>query len=189
MTQTASVPVKAKPGAVAAAATADDSPQQYLTFLLNGEMFAVAILNVKEIIEYGTVTEIPMMPGFIRGVINLRGSVVPVIDLSCRFGGKPTEVARRTCIVIIELNEGDTRQDIGVVVDAVSEVLEIPGSEIEPAPAFGARIRTDFIAGMGKVDGKFVILLNIGRVLSIEEIAALSNMSQRSEGAAEADLR
>ena len=93
--------------------------QQYLTFLLGGEMYAIGILNVKEIIEYGQLTEIPMMPAFIRGVINLRGSVVPVIDLAARFGGNQTETSRRTCIVIIELSSGDERHDIGVVVDAV----------------------------------------------------------------------
>lgn len=150
------------------------APAQYLTFLLGGEMFGVGILNVKEIIEFGSITEIPMMPAFIRGVINLRGAVVPVIDLAARFGGKVTEVGRRTCIVIIEVADEEARHDIGVIVDAVSEVLEIPGSEIEPPPSFGARIRAEFIQGMGKVAGKFVILLDISRVLSVEEIALLT---------------
>lgn len=162
--------------AVSAVVAVDNAPQQYLTFTLGSEMFAVAILNVKEIIEYGTVTEIPMMPGFIRGVINLRGAVVPVIDLSCRFGGKSTQVARRTCIIIVEMTEGDVKQDIGVMVDAVSEVLEIAQAEIEPAPTFGAKIRTDFISGMGKVNGKFVIILDVARVLSVEEIAMLTQI-------------
>ncbi|MDO9069380.1 MAG: chemotaxis protein CheW, partial [Deltaproteobacteria bacterium] len=148
--------------------------QQYLTFLLSGEMFAIGILNIKEIIEYGSLTEVPMMPGFIRGVINLRGSVVPVVDLSARFGRSKTEVSRRTCIVIIEVrNEDETKQDIGVMVDSVSEVLEIPRSEIEPPPAFGAKIRVDFIHGMGKVAGKFVIILNADKVLSVEELSML----------------
>ncbi|WP_303783142.1 chemotaxis protein CheW [Azovibrio restrictus] len=154
----------------------DDTPQQYLTFLLGGEMFAVGILNVKEIIEYGTVTPIPMMPPFIRGVINLRGAVVPVIDLSSRFGNNPSQVSRRTCIVIIEVSEGEERQDIGIVVDAVSEVLEIPRGEIEPPPAFGAKIRADFITGMGKVGGRFVIILNVSQVLSVDEISLLSQI-------------
>jgi purine-binding chemotaxis protein CheW len=156
-----------------------EAPQQYLTFLLGGEMFALAILNVKEIIEYGNLTEIPMMPAFIRGVINLRGSVVPVIDLSARFGGKATEIGRRTCIVIVEMKgaeSGDAGQDIGIIVDAVSEVLEIPRGEIEPPPTFGAKIRADFIAGMGKVSGKFVIILNVQRVLSVEEMAQLTHV-------------
>ncbi len=155
-----------------------EAPQQYLTFLLGGEMFALAILNVKEIIEYGNITEIPMLPGYIRGVINLRGAVVPVIDLSARFGGQQTAVSRRTCIVIVEMKggeQGDERHDIGIMVDAVSEVLEIPKSEIEAPPSFGAKIRVDFIEGMGKVSGKFVIILNMDRVLSIEELAQLGH--------------
>lgn len=159
----------------AVAVAAEEAPAQYLTFSLHGEMFAVGILNVKEIIEYGNLTEIPMMPPFIRGVINLRGAVVPVIDLSCRFGNHSTEVSKRTCIVIVEVQEGDFKHDIGIMVDAVSEVLEIPASEIEPPPSFGAKIRADFIHGMGKVAGRFIILLNIVRVLSVDEIALLAN--------------
>ncbi len=163
--------------ALQAQQAAAESPQQYLTFLLGGEMFAVGILNVKEIIEYGHLTEIPMMPAFIRGVINLRGAVVPVIDLAARFGGAQSQAEKRTCIVIVEVNEGDFRHDIGIMVDAVSEVIEIPGSDIEPPPSFGARIRADFIHGMGKVAGKFVILLNIVKVLSVDEIAMLAQVA------------
>ena len=170
--------------ALQAKQAAADAPQQYLTFLLGGEMFAVGILNVKEIIEYGNLTEIPMMPPFIRGVINLRGSVVPVIDLSARFGHAQSQVGKRTCIVIVEVTENDLRHDIGIMVDAVSEVLEIPSSEIEPPPSFGARIRADFIHGMGKVAGKFVILLNIDRVLSTDDIALLSGIGSNLGGAA-----
>ena len=161
--------------------------QQYLTFLLSGEMYAVGILNVKEIIEYGQLTEIPMMPAFIRGVINLRGSVVPVIDLAARFGGQQTETSRRTCIVIIELSNGEERHDIGVVVDAVSEVLEVSAADIEPPPAFGAKIRADFIAGMGKISGKFVIILDIQRVLSVDEIATLATVADRGAESSAAD--
>ena len=159
------------------------APEQYLTFLLGGEMFGLAILNVKEIIEYGNLTEIPMMPSFIRGVINLRGRVMPVIDLSARFGGRPTAGARRTCIVIVEMKEeqqSDQCQDIGIMVDAVSEVLDIPRTEIEAPPAFGAKIRTDFIHGMGKVAGRFVIILDVQRVLSVEEIALLAGAQEHS---------
>ena len=160
---------------------------QYLTFNLAGEMFAVGILNVKEIIEYGSLTEIPMMPTFIRGVINLRGAVVPVIDLAARFGGKAADVQRRTCIVIVEVKQEEGKHDIGIMVDAVSEVLEIPGSEIEPPPAFGAKIRADFIAGMGKVNSRFVIILDIMRVLSVEEMAVIANVGgQTSAEAVEA---
>ena len=171
--------VQAKGGAVAV--KVDEAPSQYLTFALGGEMFAVGILNVKEIIEYGNLTEIPMMPAFIRGVINLRGAVVPVIDLAARFGGESSVAGRRTCIVIVEVQSEDARHDIGVMVDAVSEVLEIPGSEIEPPPSFGAKIRADFIFGMGKVQGKFVIILDIDRVLSVEEIAQLTGAENASE--------
>jgi purine-binding chemotaxis protein CheW len=150
---------------------------QYLTFLLGGEMYALGILNVKEIIEYGQLTEIPMMPAFIRGVINLRGSVVPVVDLAARFGHTQSEIGKRTCIVIVEARQGEDKHDLGIMVDAVSEVLEIPGSEIEPPPSFGAKIRAEFIAGMGKVAGKFVILLDIQRVLSVDEMATLASVS------------
>jgi len=159
---------------------------QYLTFTLGGEMYAVGILNVKEIIEYGNLTEIPMMPAFIRGVINLRGAVVPVIDLAARFGGKASVAQRRSCIVIVEVRQDDGTHDVGIMVDAVSEVLEIPGTEIEPAPAFGAHIRADFIAGMGKVEGKFVIILDIMRVLSVEEMAVIAGGAAGAEPTAEA---
>lgn len=157
--------------------------QQYLTFMLGGEMFAIGILNIKEIIEYGKLTTVPMMPDFIRGVINLRGSVVPVIDLSARFGRPSTDITRRSCNVIIEVDSEDEKQDIGIVVDSVSEVLEIPVADIEPPPAFGARIRSDFVSGMGKVDGRFVIILDLGKVLSVGELAMLSEM----EGAGSAN--
>jgi len=152
---------------------APQDQQQYLTFMLGGETFAIGILAIKEIIEYGNLTEVPMMPDYIRGVINLRGSVVPVVDLSTRFGRKRTELSRRTCIVIIEVASDQETQVVGVVVDAVNEVLEIPQDQIEPPPAFGAKIRTDFIRGMGKVDSKFVIILNVDNVLSIDDLALL----------------
>jgi purine-binding chemotaxis protein CheW len=154
--------------------------KQYLTFMLNGEIFAVGILHVKEIIGYGGLTEVPMMPACIRGVINLRGAVVPVLDLSARFGRQPSEQTKRTCIVIVEVEANGERQDMGVVVDAVNAVLEIAQADIEPPPAFGAKIRTDFIEGMGKVDGRFVILLDINRVLSGAELGALAVVADQS---------
>lgn len=157
---------------------------QYLTFLLGGEMFAIGILGIKEIIEYGSLTAVPMMPKFIRGVINLRGAVVPVVDLSARFGRNASEVTRRSCIVILEVEADSQRQDVGVVVDSVSEVLAIATSEIEPPPAFGAKIRTDFIGGMGKVGGKFVIILNAERVLSVDEMAMLTQAVDSPESVA-----
>lgn len=151
--------------------------RQYLTFSLSGELFAVGTLSVKEIIEYGQVTTVPMMPAFIRGVINLRGAVVPVIDLGVRFRNEPTEISKRSCIVILEVPSEDETQTLGIVVDAVNEVLEILPADIEPPPAFGTKIRTDFIAGMGKVAGQFVILLHVGKVLSATEFSALVDIA------------
>jgi purine-binding chemotaxis protein CheW len=159
---------------------------QYLTFMLAGETFAVGILAVKEIIEYQKITEVPMMPECVRGVINLRGAVVPVMDLLARFGRTSSEVSKRTCIVIVEVHptgEAGERQIIGVVVDAVNEVLDIVAAEIEPAPTFGANIRTDFIQGMGKVKGKFIILLDVDHVLSLDE-ATLAAIDHRTLEAA-----
>lgn len=143
---------------------------QYLTFQLGNETFAMGILHIKEIIEYGNLTSVPMMPAFIRGVINLRGAVVPVVDLAARFARTSCDVTRRTCIVIIEVEANNERQDVGLVVDAVNEVIDIPTAEIEPPPAFGANLRTDFIEGMGKISGKFVIMLNVDRILSFEDL-------------------
>ncbi|HWU35653.1 MAG TPA: chemotaxis protein CheW [Methylovorus sp.] len=153
-----------------------DGPQddhQYLTFMLGAEIFAINILNIKEIIEYGDLTLVPKMPGFIRGVINLRGAVVPVIDLAARFDKGEAAISRKSCIVIIEVLQETGHQVIGVLVDAVNEVLEIAADQIEPVPSFGAKISTDFIDGMGKVDQKFVILLNVNQILSSSEMAAL----------------
>ena len=157
--------------------------KQYLTFMLGGEMFSLSILCIKEIIWYANLTEVPMMPACIRGVINLRGAVVPVLDLSNRFGKPSTPVVKSTCIVIVEVpaaTEGET-QNMGVVVDSVQAVLEIPTSEIEPAPSFGAKIRSEFIEGIAKVNGKFVILLNVNRVLSAEEIGQMGQLSAATE--------
>lgn len=157
-----------------------EEQQQYLTFMLNGETYAISILRIKEIIQYDQLTEVPRMPNFIRGVINLRGAVVPVIDLSARFGKQPTKVGRRNCIIIIEVEVGEETQNVGVMVDAVNAVLDIPANEIEPAPTFGANIRADFIAGMGKINGKFVIILNIQYVLSMDDMAMLAEVGSGS---------
>lgn len=158
--------------------------QQFLTFLLGEEMFAIGILSIREIIEYGYLTEVPMTPPFIRGVINLRGAVVPVLDLAVRFGRQPQENGKRTCIVIVEIEADDGTQEIGVVVDAVNEVLEIPRADIEPPPEFGARLRNDFIDGMGKVAGKFVIILDLDRILSLDEVAIMASLGRPETSAA-----
>lgn len=147
---------------------------QHLTFVVKGETYAVDTLAVREIIEFGQLTQVPLMPACIRGVINLRGAVVPVVDLEARFGGAPTRVGPRTCIVILEVNNAEDTQVLGVVVDAVSEVLEIAAADIRPAPAFGSRLAPHFIAGMVKSAEGFVTLLDVARVLDVQELASLA---------------
>ncbi len=158
----------------APASAAAEKRTQYLTFMLGGEVFAIGILAIKEIIEYSNLTGVPMMPACIRGVINLRGAVVPVMDLSARFGKAASEVTKRTCIVIVEIEAHGEQQVVGMIVDAVNAVVEIAPSEIEPPPTFGARIPSDFVEGMGKINGRFVILLNANRVLAADEMDALA---------------
>lgn len=153
-------------------AGADDA-SQYLIFTLNGESFALDILQIREIIEFGQHTAVPMMPATVRGVINLRGAVVPVIDLSARFGRGQTPISPRTCIVILEIEGGDGLQVVGVIVDSVTEVLEIRDEAMEPAPTFGARIRSDFMHGMGRMGERFVIVLDAQKVLSLEDMTVL----------------
>ncbi len=182
---------KVNNGALANVADKSSSESgQFLTFVLGGEVFALGILNIKEIIQYGDLTEVPMMPNFIRGVINLRGRVVPVVDLTARFNRGTTSISRRTSIVIIEMEQSDQSesQSIGIVVDAVNEVVEIASADIEPPPSFGAKIRPDFISGMAKKDGRFIIVLNLDRVLSVDEMLALGNsIDTSSQNAAETE--
>jgi len=176
MAQASNIVARADSAPVSSAA--GGAGRQCLAFTLNGEVLAIDILQIREIIEFGTLTEVPMMPPTVRGVINLRGAVVPVIDLSARFGRAGTKVARRTCIVIVELRGDDgSTQTIGVMVDAVNEVLEIGAADIEPAPTFGTKLRTEFIAGMGRVDGRFVIILDVVRVFAVDEIAAFTALA------------
>jgi purine-binding chemotaxis protein CheW len=177
-TQTQSTKPAAGDAAIREAVLEAEEQHQYLTFLLGEEMFAIGILSIREIIEYGYLTEVPMTPPFIRGVINLRGAVVPVVDLAVRFGRQAQENTKRTCIVIVEVESPKGSQEMGIVVDAVSEVLEIPHADIEPPPEFGARIRSDFIKGMGKINGKFVVILDVNRVLLVDEVAAVANMGR-----------
>jgi purine-binding chemotaxis protein CheW len=168
---------KANTNAAVAAAPVEQAAQ-YLTFVLGAETFAIGIMAIKEIIEYSSLTEVPMMPTYVRGVINLRGAVVPVLDLPVRFGKAASAVTKRTCIVIIEVVLGSERHTLGLVVDAVNAVLDIPTSEIEPPPAFGASIRTEFIRGMVKVNSKFVILLDVDHALAADEVQALTEIQQ-----------
>ncbi len=158
-----------------------DESSQYLTFSLNQELYAFGILHVKEILEYGKVTKVPMMPEFIEGVINLRGEVIPVVNLARRFGLAANNVTRRTCIVIVEVSSDDSAQVIGVMVDSVSEVLEITSDNLRNAPSFGAAIRTDFIRAMGKIDDDFVVILAEDKVLSIAEMAMVEQVRELAE--------
>lgn len=146
---------------------------QYLTFMLGGELLAIDILSIKEILEYGTPTKVPMMPKFICGVINLRGGVLPVIDLSALFEQPTAAVTRRSCIIVVELEDAvdASSQCIGVLVDTVNEVIDISAANIKPEPTFGMRVRTDFINGIAQHGERFVILLNMSRVLSMADIA------------------
>ena len=152
---------------------------QFLTFALGDEIFAMDIATVREIIQVGPMTGVPLMPAFVRGVINLRGAVVPVIDLHARFGRPPARLGKKSCIVIFDALRERERVELGLLVDAVSEVIDIPADRIEPPPAFGGPVRRDFIRGMGKVGERFVILLDADRALDIEDMAQLCESSQQ----------
>ncbi len=161
---------------------------RYLTFTLGGEVYALEILEVSEIIEFRALTVVPMMPSFIRGVINLRGRVLPVVDIAARFGQQATSVGRRTSIVVVETSgsteaSGDAKaaqsqQGIGIMVDAVNKVVYLGDEDIEPPPAFGAGIRSDFISGMAKHEGGFIVVLDIEKVLSLDEMAVLAQAAR-----------
>lgn len=142
------------------------SKEQYLTFYIGREEYAVGILRVREIIEYTDVTRVPGVPAHIRGVINLRGSVVPVVDLGAKFGAEHAVAKRTSCIVIVEIQLEGQMLVAGVLADSVSQVIDISSEEIEPPPPFGTGVRVDFLTGMGKIDSRLVLILAIDRVLS-----------------------
>lgn len=146
---------------------------QVLSFSLGGELFAVTVAPVREIIEYQGLTPVPLTPAFIRGVINLRGAVVPVVDLSARFERGPALIGRRSCIVVAEVALGDSLHALGILVDAVNEVLEVDAAAVDPRPEFGAGIRSDFVAGMLRIKGRFVVLIELDSVLSLAELERL----------------
>jgi purine-binding chemotaxis protein CheW len=152
--------------------------QQYLSFSLGQGVFAIDIRMVREIIQYGAMTAVPLMPSFIRGVINLRGAVVPVIDLQVRFGRAAAVVGTKTCVIIFDIEREGQKVELGLMVDAVSEVIEIAPAEIEPPPQFGASIRRDFIRGMGKVKGEFIVILEPERALDIDDMAMIADQMQ-----------
>lgn len=161
---------------------------QYLTFYLGEEEYGIGILRVKEIIEYQVPTRIPVAPSCIRGVINVRGSVVPVLDLAVKFGIAPSPVTKRTCIVIVEVELDEQATVMGLVADAVSEVRELATQDIEPPPDFGTQVPIDYLQGMGKVGEKFALLLDVDRVLSVEDLetaAAVASGDPEASGASE----
>ncbi len=164
--------------ALAVNAAAVDVPAQFLTFTLGEEVFAMDIRTVREIIQVGPMTTVPLMPGFVRGVINLRGAVVPVIDLQSRFGRPRATVGKKTCIVIFDAIRDGERVELGLLVDAVSEVIDITPEQIEPPPNFGSAVRRDFIQGMGKVGTRFVIILEPDKAFDVGEMAQLCEAAQ-----------
>lgn len=151
--------------------------QQYLTFLVNQDAFAVNVAAVKELIELPAITHVPMTPGFILGVINLRGVVVPVIDLGARLGRKSSTLSKRSTLILVNLAAHEETHVLAMLVDEVNEIIAIPATDIHPPPDFGANIRTEFIQGMGKTDEAFLILLDIHRVLSLHELSQLQQLA------------
>ncbi len=143
---------------------------QYLTFGLAGEEYAIAVLEVREILEYTVLTKVPGTPAFIRGVMNLRGSVVPVIDLALKFGLEERPITRWTCIIIIEVAHESDRTTIGILADSVSQVVDLRADDIEPPPSFGTGIRVEYLIGMGKLGRKFALILDVDKVLSPTEM-------------------
>ena len=146
---------------------------KYLTFSLAQEEYGIGILKIKEIIGMMPITPVPQTPEHVKGVINLRGKVIPVVDLRLRFGMESIEYDERTCIIVVEIAGQTGTVQIGIVVDSVSEVLNIKGEDVEETPTFGTKLNTDFILGMAKMEGGVKILLDIDKVLSTEEIAVL----------------
>ncbi len=147
--------------------------RQYLTFRLSNEIFAIDVAKVREVLDLTTITAIPRTPEFMSGVINLRGSVVPVVDLRLCFEMTKTESTRNTCIVVVEVQLDGEATVIGALADSVEEVVDLEPDQIQPAPRIGTQIRTDFIRGMGKRDAQFIMILDIDRVFSADELAVV----------------
>ncbi|MFA6189847.1 MAG: chemotaxis protein CheW [Sulfuricurvum sp.] len=144
---------------------------QFLSFYLKNEMFAINVGYVREIIEYTQITRVPMMQGFITGVTNIRGNVIPVLDLSCRLGLGVSEISKKSCIITIETSIADEESEIGIIVDMVEQVYEITPSNRLDAPEFGSKIRKDFLQMMAKVEDRFIALLDMGGILNIAELS------------------
>ena len=170
-----------------ASSAKDQDVQQYLTFLIGGEEYAVSLLKVKEIIEYDVVTKVPKTPEWVRGVINLRGSVVPVVDLAVKFRQAPSVIGKLTCIVIAEVECEGEATVMGVMADAVSQVIDLKPEEIEPPPAFGTRVKVDYLLGMARAGKKFCLILDTEKVLSTDELLDLATSVEESDANPEAE--
>lgn len=166
------------PVAVGGPATVPDRAGQYLTFSLGPEVYGIEILKVQEIIGMMPVTKVPRTPDFVRGVVNLRGKVIPVIELRKKFEMDQRDDTSMTCIIVVQVSSAAQNITMGIIVDEVAEVLAISGGQIEPAPQFGSGVQTDFIMGIGKVASKVVILLDVDKVLSWGELANLDQAAQ-----------
>ena len=153
---------------------------QYLTFKLEDEVFALDIAKVREVLEYTTVTKVPRTPDFMCGVINLRGGVVPVVNMRLKFGMPDAEKTVNTCIIIVEVKLDGETTVLGALADSVQEVMDLEPDQIEPAPKIGTRLNTDFIKGMGKHDNKFIMILNIDKVFSADELALVQDTGTRN---------
>lgn len=154
---------------------------QYLTFKLEDEVYATDIAQVREVLEYSHVTKVPRTPEYMRGVINLRGHVVPVVDLKLRFGMKRTEQTLNTCIVIVDIRLEGEQIVLGALTDSVQEVIEMDQHQIEPPPRIGTKLNTEFIRGMGKREDQFIIILDIEKVFSAEDLAAMASSTEKTE--------
>jgi purine-binding chemotaxis protein CheW len=148
---------------------------QHLTFKLDNEVFALDISKVREVLEFTTITKVPQTPEFMRGVINLRGSVVPVVDLRLKFGMSETKKTVNTCIIIVEVSLDGETTVLGALADSVQEVFEFEPNQVEPAPKIGTKLKTDFIKGMGKRDNEFIIILDIDRIFSTDELTTVQD--------------
>lgn len=159
--------------------TSSTPPAQFLSFMLGRETFAMAILSVREILEYAGVTPVPQMPPSVSGVINLRGTAVPVLDLARRLEREPSAISKRTCIIVVEVDTADGPFVIGILVDAVNAVLDIPAADIEPAPRLGA-VKAELLQGIGKVQGRFVLLLDVQQLVAGLAEARTVNIGENS---------
>ncbi|MDA8180390.1 MAG: chemotaxis protein CheW [Deltaproteobacteria bacterium] len=166
------------------AITGIDEVRQYLTFKLGEEVFGLDVGKVREILDFTTITKVPRTPEFMRGVINLRGSVVPVVDMRLKFGMSATEKTVNTCIIVTEVTLDGETTVLGALVDSVQEVFELEPDQIEPSPRIGTKLKTEFIKGMGKRDERFIMLLDVDKAFSVDELSLVQEAGEAQQAAA-----